>query len=475
MKTFRNGVLLATLWLTIVLIVLSVVGAFLGVEPARVMFNSVPVSIYWILITFLLVIGLVFFKKTVRSPGSLALHVGTIMVLVGAMLGSDHGQEVVAERFGQEKIPSGYMRIFEGKSSRTIHDQKGRTIGKLPFSIHLEDFFIEYYDEASTWTLGVEAPAAEGTRGSRAAKVEWREGSAVDIPFTDSTLEVLSYLPSARPVAAKGGGRFLEIVEAGGKRHVIPAEVGREVQLGAPPAKLTIERIFSHLLVKSGGVVDVPGSNKNPAVKVSLELPDGKTGHRYAFANQMMGHGQDEDGLVLRYKAKASQRAEADPDSGLPAFEILIRRGGKETSRRWLIATSRDRPVVSPLDTRAAASSHGDSHHRAHRSFLVLAPPRATIRQFKSRVVVRDGDRPPVERVIFVNGPLHYGGYHFYQHSYDSEAGRYTVLSVRSDSGLRLVYVGFAHLCIGMFWIFWIRPGWSYLRRGRKSGNQDER
>ena len=466
--------MLATLWVTLALIVLSIAGAFVGVDRARELFNSVPVSIYWILFTLLLIVGLISFRKIVKSSGSLALHVGAIMVLVGAMIGSVHGHEVLAERFGEEKIPSGYLRIFEGKSSRTISDQSGRTLGKLPFSIHLEDFFIEYYEEDSSWTLGVEAPSMDGSREGRAAKIDWREGSAVEIPFTSSTVEVLRYLPGARLGADDEGDRVLEIVEAKGRRHVIPTEVGRQVELESPAAKLTVEQVFSHLLVKSKGVVNVPGSNKNPAVKVSIELPDGKTSHRYAFANQLMGHGEEEDGLILRYKAKSAQRVEPDPDSDLPALQVLVRSGDGTSKQGWLLATSRDRPAALPIDLGEDSRAEG-ANRRAHRAFLTYSPPRATIRQFNSRVVVRDGERPPVEEVIFVNGPLHYGGYHFYQHSYDTQGGRFTVLSVRSDSGLRLVYVGFAHLCVGLFWIFWIKPAWSYLKRGRKSGNQDER
>ena len=58
---------------------------------------------------------------------------------------------------------------------------------------------------------------------------------------------------------------------------------------------------------------------------------------------------------------------------------------------------------------------------------------------------------------IEVNYPLHYGGYHFYQHDYDVKDERFSVLHVTSDTGLYLVYFGFLLLCIGTIWHFWLK------------------
>jgi cytochrome c biogenesis protein ResB len=73
---------------------------------------------------------------------------------------------------------------------------------------------------------------------------------------------------------------------------------------------------------------------------------------------------------------------------------------------------------------------------------------------FSDLVVVEDG-KDVLKKTIEVNDPLHYGGYHFYQSSYDDKAGRYTVLSVTSDSGLYAVYAGFFFLCLGVAMQFW--------------------
>jgi len=61
-------------------------------------------------------------------------------------------------------------------------------------------------------------------------------------------------------------------------------------------------------------------------------------------------------------------------------------------------------------------------------------------------------------KAIEVNHPLHYGGYHLYQHSLDEDAaGQYTILQVVSDSGLNVVYGGYVMLIAGVFWHFWGR------------------
>ncbi len=80
-----------------------------------------------------------------------------------------------------------------------------------------------------------------------------------------------------------------------------------------------------------------------------------------------------------------------------------------------------------------------------------------TVRDYISDIeVIKDGN-VVAEKSIEVNHPLQFGGYHFYQSSYDTQAHRYTVLSVVSDTGLNFVYAGYLMLGIGVFWHFWIR------------------
>ncbi|MGA2265380.1 MAG: cytochrome c biogenesis protein ResB [Phycisphaerae bacterium] len=90
----------------------------------------------------------------------------------------------------------------------------------------------------------------------------------------------------------------------------------------------------------------------------------------------------------------------------------------------------------------------------------------AAVKSYTSDVDVQADGRTVAHAAIEVNRPLHYGGYHFYQCDYDHQLGRYTILAVTSDSGLRWVYAGMALACAGAFWLFWIQPAVAYFRRG---------
>jgi hypothetical protein len=82
---------------------------------------------------------------------------------------------------------------------------------------------------------------------------------------------------------------------------------------------------------------------------------------------------------------------------------------------------------------------------------------RRVISDYISRLRIIEDNKVVAEKDIEVNHPLSFGGYHFYQHSYDPEAGQYTVLMVVSNTGLAVVYAGYWMLCIGVIWHLWLR------------------
>ncbi|MFA6425260.1 MAG: cytochrome c biogenesis protein ResB [Phycisphaerae bacterium] len=86
------------------------------------------------------------------------------------------------------------------------------------------------------------------------------------------------------------------------------------------------------------------------------------------------------------------------------------------------------------------------------------------IRDYFSDLAIIENGKEVLSKTIEVNHPLHYGGYHFYQHSYDSEMQKYTILSVTSDSGLYTVYAGYWMLVVGTLWQFWFRHIAKYIK-----------
>lgn len=225
---------------------LSVVGAFLGAEEARLMFNSAPLAAFWVAVTAYLAARLFQGRVSRTAAGPFVASFGALLVLLGGMCGSDTAHRVAATLFGSQKIPSGVMVLGKGQQSSLVATPDlERIAGTLPFCVRLVDFRIERY--------------------------AMRDG---------------------------GGG---------------------------------------------------------------------------------------------------------------------------------------------------AAAAGG-------------------IRNYDSEVVVLQGDREVLRKVIRVNEPMHYGGYHFYQEGYDAQRQEYTILLVKSDAGVSFAYAGFVLLCGGVFWACYAGPLWAFFR-----------
>ena len=475
MKQLRQILLWTVLVGIALLTALSVIGAFLGDERARVVFNSIPLVIFWLLLLGLLAAGLIYFKRLIHSAGLLGVHLGSLLILVGAMLGSDGGHSLATKFFGSKKIARGRMQIYEGQAKNHIVTDDG--VKPLPFSVGLKDFRIEYYELEDPWQLIVQSTSVD--KESHKNKwleehIKWTKGQEVLIPFTEARLEVLQYLESARPTYSKSAQPVLEVAMADGKKTTLTAEVGQELLLKNPQLRVEIVRIFSNLRVQGSGkghkVIDAPGPGKNPAVLVKLERADGQTTHQYVYARGLV-HGPEEDDFKLRYVFAKPDGAEPDPNTGLPAMEILIKH--KETRQRaWLIIPkNRTHARLSLVDLLGLEEKDDHGEHAHQRQVNLILFKMQEISDYKSDLVVQEEGQTVAEKTIEVNDPLHYGGYHFYQSSYDDKAGRYTVLSVTSDSGLALVYIGFALMAGGMFWLFWFKPILVHLSKRRSDAS----
>ncbi len=338
MKKLNHSIMCVVLVVIGLLAALSVLGAFCGAQKEKLIFNSIPLGVYWYGLAVLLVAGFVEFPRLLHKPGLFMIHAGCLLVLGGSMWGSETGHQLQKRFLDAQKIPSGYMVIYEGNSEKHIvaEDFKQK-LGELPFSIKLKDFRLEYYE-------------------------------------TDEELVPRLYIKTQE-------GRNLQLV----------AKAGEAISLGPGSGKVKVVRTFRNFKIgiEDGEKVvkDEQGGEENPAVEVEIEIPDGNSHTRYVFERFEGFSHRGEDGVQLSY---------------------------------------------------------------------VLQGPRV-IRDYFSEVVVIENEKEVAGKVIEVNHPLHYGGYHFYQHSYDSKMGKYTILSVTSDSGLYAVYGGYWLLCLGVLWQFWFR------------------
>lgn len=327
MNRFRWIVLWIGLTLIILLIFLSIYGAFIGSQRAKSFFSSIPLSIYWVALILLLITGFWVFSRLIRIPGLLFIHAGCIFILTGAVCGSQAGHKLQKKIFGIDKIPAGQMIIYEEESENRVVLENEDEVRELPFYVKLKDFRIEYY----------------------------------------------------KP-------EYLYIQNREGKSWKIPVQINAELSLGDNIGSIRIVRKFENFKIRIEGdnrvPYDDPQPGFNPALEVEIKSPEGEMSARYVF-ERFPSHLHSEDNFFLSYRRIISEY--------ISELQII-----------------RDNGVV-------------------------------------------------VEKNIEVNHPLYFGGYHFYQADYDKEAGQYTILTVTSDTGLGIIYVGYLILCIGVFWHFWIK------------------
>jgi len=325
-KRFRGTVLWVALLLIILLILMSIYGAFIGSNRAKVFFNSSVLSAYWVVLVIFLASAFAAFHSLIRLPGLLLIHAGCVLVLAGGVWGSSAGLKIGHRIFKTDRFQAGRMIIFEGHTENHIKLEDDDQVRELPFDIKLNDFRIEYY----------------------------------------------------KP-------EYLEVITAEGRRK-IPVEVGSVWSLGSNLGTIEISRVFENFKISIEGgrkyVSDDSQTGYNPAVEIRIKNPDGAETTKYVFE---------------RFPQRAS-----------PGEKLAFR------------------------------------YHRPISDYI------------SDIQIVKDG-KVVAEKSIEVNHPLHFGGYHFYQSSYDADAHKYTVLSVVSDTGLYLVYTGYVMLVVGVFWHFWIR------------------
>jgi hypothetical protein len=160
MNWIRQTLALYALAAMAALAVLSILGAFLGAERARFLFNSPPLMVFWGVLLALLIGGLAAFGRLRRSPGLLAVHAGAAIVLIGGMLGSPAVQRHIAGWTGTTRVLDGIVAVRQGQRGSLVTDPAGRPLGQLPFAIQLHRFEIRY--EAAS------APAQAGPAPSSA-------------------------------------------------------------------------------------------------------------------------------------------------------------------------------------------------------------------------------------------------------------------------------------------------------------------
>jgi hypothetical protein len=264
----------------VVLIVLSVIGAFLGAVNAKLFFNSVPAAAYWLFLLLSLTGGLFVFPRLVKKKPLLLIHAGCILVLLGGLWGSDTGHHLQRRYFGREKIPSGYMQIYEGQAQRKVYNADfSQEIGELDFSIRLDDFSMEYYP-----------------------------------PEVEQQPQLYILMPDQEV-------------------RQMDAVVGNEITVSGTEHKLRIETLFKRFkmnLVDGQRVAyDAEEGPDNPALQVDIVKSDGTVETNYVFANHP---GMSRNTLGLRFAYEL-------PRGGMPKdffSELTVLKEGKPVRKKTI-------------------------------------------------------------------------------------------------------------------------------------------
>lgn len=276
MVNLKRQVLWCTLIVIALLTIFSVYGAFLGADRAQVFFNSIPLSVYWFLFLATLLVGFVAFKRLIRVPASLMIHLGCVGILIGGLWGSEKGQAIQKSLFGREFIGSGYVMAFPGQQTDDVQvgDGNDMHMEKLPFVVAVDDFRIEYYD--SEGQLLIDAPSAN------------KRWSMTDDPNTS-----------------------LDLGEQFGSVKIVKAFRNCRISIGQDGGGTT--------------AYDMPGPGHNPAVELLVTPPGGgepKT--RYIF-EQSMGHTTPGSPLTFHYRRGRGMVSDYISD-----VRILAKRGDEE-------------------------------------------------------------------------------------------------------------------------------------------------
>jgi hypothetical protein len=244
MSRFQRAALWAALTAVILLTLLSIYGAFLGAERAQAFFNSLPLIVYWFALAALLLAGFFLFRRLLQVPALLLMHLGSVLVLVGAMWSSNAGHALAKRFFGIDKIPQGQMGIVEKTQENRVMIADSNSTRALPFFVRLKDFRMEYYQPGQ---LLVQSRTGQ----------TWR----------------------------------------------VPATVGQTLSLGETLGTVTIRRVFENFRIdiqdSQRVAYDEPGGS-NPALEVSVERPGAAPGTRYVF-ERMPGHMNPGDPLGMSY------------------------------------------------------------------------------------------------------------------------------------------------------------------------------
>jgi hypothetical protein len=146
MERFRRHIMLLTVCLLAFLVYASILSAFHGSAKASLFFNSIGMTVFWLVLLAALVVSFFALAPLRRNPGSLMVHLACILIIGGSMYSSRSFHYLRQKFLGETRVYDGYLLVHEHTSeNRLISQDMTDIIGELPFSLALTTFAIDYY------------------------------------------------------------------------------------------------------------------------------------------------------------------------------------------------------------------------------------------------------------------------------------------------------------------------------------------
>ncbi|RJP14314.1 MAG: hypothetical protein C4520_21605 [Candidatus Abyssobacteria bacterium SURF_5] len=310
---------------------------------------------------------------------------------------------------------------------------------------------------------------------------------------SENDIEEKIKLLTARPKS----GSQIEITFPGeSEKRTYSTEVGAKHKIGDTGYTLEVLRYVPDFVINPGReVVSRSDQPNNPALQVRVTGPNEFSQEQWLFAKFPSMHASADAPFEMKYRMDPHQADASrlllvlNPQGSAPVLAVL--RDGKLVEKREI---NIDEPVTVSDIAYTFAAKRFIANANINRtienrpdmpnqpaiklSLSSLADPvylwegnpidvpgyKMVFQQedmvkdyFSILQVINDG-KVVAEKKIEVNDPLRYGGYTFYQSSYDSERSSWSGLQVKKDPGVTLVYIGFIVMTLGMIVIFYVNP-----------------
>lgn len=230
-----------------------------------------------------------------------------------------------------------------------------------------------------------------------------------------------------------GEGEEVSSFDCQGKRHV---DLGFSIRLDKFIYNEHIDPKEKLLVYSAAGDVSDPHKdNKLIAeipVEIGVESDIANTGYKVKVLRYL-------NDFAMDTATKVAMNRSARPNN--PAIEVQLRNEAGEAGIFWVFAR------------------FPDMHQKTDPKFKFMynwAGRRP--KDFISKVTILKLGKEVMKKEIRMNAPLHFGGYTFFQSSYDVEGLKWSGIQVVKDPGVGIVYFGFILLILGLTIIFYVNP-----------------